>query len=244
MKKLLAAKKWLGLLCLSSLFFVPQIFAQGWLPKCSDILKLEPKEFVLLYVQKNTYRSDIRPESEIVAIWTKCQQTANDTKLKNNPQLKARIISLKTFETTFFDAQFTFAFIDGGYSSITGQAGSLIQEKQDFFEPYLERHLGQIIGLALSKSGAITSNSLKARHAKAKASLEAEVKQKSLGADKNVDAETIKNLPLELKNNYVQNWENSALQYRGSFSDIYTLVGQPVDVTSTTILEFLAKGYY
>ena len=204
MKKLIAAKKWVGLLCIGSLFFSAQIFAQGWLPKCSDILKLEPKEFVLLYVQKNTYRSDIRPESEIVAIWTKCQQTANDTKLKNNPQLKARIISLKTFETTFFDAQFTFALIDGGYSSITGQAGGVIQEKQDFFEPYLERHLGQIIGLALSKSGAITSNSLKARHAKAKASLEAEVKQKSLGADKNVDAETIKNLPLELKNNYVK----------------------------------------
>lgn len=244
MKKLMTAKKWLGLLLMTSLFFSAQIFAQGWLPKCSDILKLEPKAFVLLYIQRNIYRSDIRPESEIIAIWTKCQQTANDTKLKNNPQLRARMTSLRIFETTFFDAQFTFSLINGGYSSSTNQAGSVIQEKQDFFEPYLERHLGQIIGLALSKSGAITSNSLKARHAKALGSLEAEVKQKSLGATKNVDAETIKNLPLELKNNYVQNWENSALQYRGSFSDIYTLVGRPVDVTSTTILEFLARGYY
>jgi hypothetical protein len=238
-------KKLFGGFCIIGLlFFAPQIFAQGWLPKCSDILKLEPKEFVLMYVQKNIYRSDIRPESEIISIWTNCQRAANDTKLKNNPKLKVRMTSLKTFETTFFDAQFTFGLIDGGYSSATGQAGSVIQEKQDFFEPYLERHLGVVIGLALSKSGAVSSSSIRARHAKAVASLEADIKQKSLGATKNINAETIKNLPPDLSNNYVQNWENAALQTRGAYSDIYKLVGQPVDVTSTTILEFLAKLYY
>jgi hypothetical protein len=246
MKNLIAAQKWFGLFCATSLmlFLLPQIFAQSWLPKCPDILKLEPKEFVLMYVQNNIYRSDVRPESEIILIWTNCQRRANDTKLKNNPKLKARMSSLKAFETTFFDAQFTFGLIGGGYSSATGQAGSVIQEQQDFFEPYLERHFGVVIGLALSKSGAVTSSSISARHAKAVRILEADIKQKSLGATQNVDAETIKNLPPDLSNNYVQNWENSALQTRGAYSDIYKLVGQPVDLTSTTILEFLAKSYY
>jgi hypothetical protein len=219
-------------------------FAQSWQPKCTEVLKLEPQKFVQIYLEKNTYRGDSRPEFEIIAIWTSCQQASNDSKLKNNPKLKARMTSLSTFETTFFDAQFTFGLIDGGYSSVTGQAGSAIQEKQDFFEPYLARHLGVVIGLTLSKSGAVTSSSIRARYAKAVSSLEADIKQKSLGATKNMNPETIKNLPPDLSNNYVQNWENAALQTRGAYSDIYNLVGLPVDLTSTTILEFLAKSYY
>ncbi len=229
---------WLALCLLLSL-----ASAQSWQPKCTEILKLEPQKFVQIYLEKNTYRGDSRPESEIIAIWTNCQRASNNTKLKNNPKLMARIESLRRLETTFFDAQFFFALIDGGYSSITGSAGSVIQTQQNFFEPYLEYHLGVVIGLALSKSGAVTSSSIKARHAKAATSLEAEVRQKSLGADKNVDPETIKNLPIDLKN-YVQNWENAALQFRGAYAEIYQLVGQPADITSTTILEFLALGYY
>lgn len=209
-----------------------------WQPACPEILKLEPEKFIQTYRERNA-----KPDFEIAVVYSGCQLSANNKKLERNPKLKARIATLRRLEYAFLESEATFFLLNGGMSGITSGAGSGLTDLQNRVSIYVEQHLSKVIVLALSKDGALVNASIKTRHATAKAQLEAKIKKMLLGATKNIDPAYLPDVKSS-NPNYAKDWAQAAQKYQSAYSSIFTLVGSPINITSTTMLEFLNSNYY
>ncbi len=200
-------------------------------PSCSLTLQSNPSDFMEEFTTKNNDGSEAGQDNAAL-YWADCMAKRNAARLVNFPTLKAKIMNLYRSQNQFFDFETELAYAAAG-------GGTMFPHGRARFQPTIEEHMVKMIDLLTTKAGAAKSTAITARYNKAKFMLEARMKR--VQATSKAFTEGYSSAEITQKN---KAWFDTAKQYALQFSNIRKNLGSSVDLASTTILEFLARGLW
>jgi hypothetical protein len=200
-------------------------------PNCKVTLSTQPDDFMEMYSQKNNNQSEAGYD-EAALYWADCKAIENNARVAKFPALKAKLKNLYNNYNQFFSLETELAYEAAG-------GGTMYPHGRARFQPYIELHFSKLIGLLTSKTGASKSAAITARYNKAKQNLEKRLNQVQTTPNPFVDGYTA----TEVKSKKAE-WLETAKNYALQYSNIRKNIGSGIDLASTTILEFLAKGIW
>jgi hypothetical protein len=200
----------------------PALAQNSYKPACSDTLKQKPAAFAEFFVKRNDDPSELGYDLA-AEYWADCQHQANVARLKNYPQLRARLEALRQDYLSLLAADASLATqLNGG--------GTLYSHGANRSLPDIELHLAKLISLTTTASGAATNSEIQARYRKAQATMAARLKR----LDK-PSAQDVQYTRLQL-------WQEASANYRDAYKRIAMVAGPKLDAAGLSILEFVA-GY-
>ncbi len=200
-------------------------------PNCGITLKMQPDAFMENYTVKNNDQSEAGYD-QAAMYWAACKQKENDARVAKLPALKAKLSNLYKNYNEFFNAETELAYSAAG-------GGTMYPHGRARFQPSIEEHFSKLIGLLTSKSGAVKSAAISTRYNQAKQKLEKRLNQARTNPKPFTEGYSAAEIASK-KTQWLENAKNYALQY----SNIRKNIGAGVDLSSTTILEFLATGLW
>jgi hypothetical protein len=208
-------------------------FAQSdvYQPNCGITLTMQPDTFMESYSVKNNDQSEAGYD-QAANYWANCKAKENDARVAKLPALKAKLANLYRNHNEFFNAETELAYLAGG-------GGTMFPHGRARFQPSIEIHFSKLIGLLTSKSGATKSPTITTRYNQAKQKLEKRLNQALSNPKPFTEGYTTAEIASK-KTEWLEYAKNYALQY----SNIRKNIGSSVDLSSTTILEFLAAGLW
>ncbi len=231
MKKLLLSLAFLMLISGVFVFSVSSLAQGTFQPSCSETLKYKPAAFTDLYIGKNNDGSEIGQDAAAL-YWAACKQKQNEARLVNYPKLRTRLLAIDKYTNQFMTIETQLAFSAGG-------GGTMFSHGRARFQPGIEEHMSRLIDLTTTKAGAAKSGSITARYNQAKQTLEARLKRVQTTPKPYTEGLTAAEIATKKKE-----WVDMAKDYAAQYTNIRKLIGAGVEITNTTILEFLATGIW
>jgi hypothetical protein len=209
----------------SSPFFGLTMAQNQVFPSCAQTLKQSPEAFL------KSISADVGGQTVAGYHWVKCKRQQNAQLLCGYPKLALRLKQLAALEENFVSAQYAMASLK------TGDGLGLASDAR--VVPSIELHLGTLIRLTTSKTGAVNNTAVRKRYAQAKLELESRIARvittprlySEPGPNPDM-AVGILNFPLQL-------WKRKALEYQKAYRQILDLIGTQQNVASLEVLEFL-----
>ncbi len=200
-------------------------------PNCGTTLKMQPDAFMETYTVKNNDQSEAGYD-QAAMYWAACKQKENEARVAKLPALKAKLANLYRNHNEFFNAETELAYAAAG-------GGTMFPHGRARFQPSIEEHFSKLIGLLTSKTGATKSAAITTRYNQAKQKLEKRLNTALSTPKPFTEGDTAAEVTRK-KAQWLENAKNYALQY----SNIRKNIGSSIDLSSTTILEFLAAGLW
>ena len=200
-------------------------------PNCSTTLTMQPDGFIETYTVKNNDQSEAGYD-QAANYWANCKAKENDARVAKLPTLKAKLLNLYRNHNEFFNAETELAYLASG-------GGTMFPHGRARFQPSIEIHFSKLIGLLTSKTGATKSAAITLRYNQAKQKIEKRLNQ-ALSTPKPFTEGYTAAEVTNTKNQWLEYAKNYTLQY----NNIRKNLGAGVDLSSTTILEFLATGLW
>jgi hypothetical protein len=205
--------------------------AQTYQPSCVETLKQKPWDFIESYATKNQDQSEAGYD-QAAMYWANCKNQQNEARLAKLPSLKSKLNNLYRNYNDFFSAETELAYLVGG-------GGTMYPHGRARFQPEIEIHVGQLLDLLTSKTGASKSAAIVTRYTTAKTKLEARLKRVQTTPKPYVDGYSQTEIAEKKRQ-----WLGYAKDYAAQYAAIRKNIGSGIDLTSTTILEFLAAGLW
>jgi hypothetical protein len=223
MKKILTAFLVLALVAVG--------LAQTYQPTCAETLKQKPWDFIESYATKNQDQSEAGYD-QAALYWADCKNDQNTARLAKLPSLKTKLNNLYRNYNQFFSLETELAYSAAG-------GGTMFPHGRARFQPAIEIQMSTLIDLLSSQAGASQSAAIATRHNKAKTKLEARLKRVQTMPNPYTDGYS----PAEAADKKRQ-WLELAKNYAAQYTAIRKNLGSSINLSSTTILEFLAVGLW
>jgi hypothetical protein len=197
--------------------------AQAFKPSCVETLRVTPTAFAQTYVRKTQDSSELGYDMAAL-YWANCKALSNNKRLERAPQIKAKIGRIRELEGKLVNAEANLASQRSGNSGVYTHARARAQAS-------LELHVGRLIAVATSPTGAISSRTVTREHRAAMSQFEARLKklQKPVGiAERSLNR---------------TKWTKAVKSYAGVWATLRPMVVQP-DVFSLEVARFVAKGFF
>lgn len=218
-------------LAICAALFVVGLAQQSYQPSCAITLKTDPDKFMESYAEKNNNQSEAGYD-EAAMYWGDCKFKENQSRLAKFPSLRSKLQNMYRNYNDFFSAETELAYAAAG-------GGTMFPHGRARFQPSLEIHFGKLIDLLSSKAGAAKNAAITARYNKAKATLETRLKK--VQTKPNPFTDGYSKTEIAEKN---RQWLEVAKNYATLYANIRKNLGSSIDLTSTTMLEFLATGLW
>ena len=199
------------------------IRAQVFKPSCAETLRVNPNAFAQAYVQKTQDSSELGYDMAAL-YWAKCKAISNNKRLERAPQIKTTILRIREIESKLVNAEADLASQRAGNSAVYSHARARAQAS-------LELHIGRLIAIATSPTGAIASRSVTREHqiALAQFDLRLQKLQQPLNS-------AVRRLNRD-------NWSRSVKSYSSIWSALRPMISKS-NVFSLEVARFVAKGFF
>ncbi len=195
---------------------------QGF-PSCAQTLTQSPETFL------KSRSSNDTEQAAAGYHWATCKDKQNAQRLRGYPKLAVRLKQLGELEDEFVSAQYQLASLK------TGRGMS----KYFLITPTIKQHLGMLIHLTTSETGAVTNTAIRTRYAQAKLEVESRIARVIANPQLYREPGPNPDIAVGILDFPLQFWKRHALKYQKTYRKILALIGSQRNAASLEVLEFL-----